>query len=373
VKPASVIPLYKPHVPDRAGAVIENVLKSGQISGDGRLPEFEEALRQFIGAAHVAATGEFSRSVEMALRIAGVGPGDSVLLSPLACLASTMPILQVGARPVWCDLDPATGSFHPDEIRNKQSANAKAVLFYHWVGVPGDIDAVLARAAESGIKVVEDAGEALGAEYDGKRVGAHGFDYSVFSFSPARHLTTGEGAAIACRDADQDSLVRLWRRYGIPDKGFRDSLGEISAACDIAVPGTHNYMNRVAGALGLLQMEGLPQLIDRHLSNGRFYDERLAGTSGIRLLNRDNGRTPSHWVYCFACERRDDLRTVLREAGIYASTVHIRNDSYACFGVPAAKLPGVEEFERTELCIPSGWWVTDEDREYIADTIRRGW
>jgi dTDP-4-amino-4,6-dideoxygalactose transaminase len=368
-----VIPLYKPHIPNGSVAAIQRVLESGQISGDGRQPDFEETFRRFVGAAHLAATAEFSRTIEMALRIAGVGPGDSVLLSPLACLATTMPILQVGAAPVWCDIDVQTGSLDPDEILRKASSRAKAVLFYHWVGVPGDVDGVLGAAGQCGLKVVEDAGEALGAEYGGKRIGAHGFDYSVFSFSPARHITTGEGAAIACRDSEQDAIVRLWRRYGIPESGFRDGLGEIRAECDITVTGTHNYMNRLAGALGALQMQCLPQLIERHRSNGRFFDEHLADVPGIRLLSRENGRTPSHWVYCFSCDRRDDLRTVLRETGIYVSTVHIRNDAYSCFGGTRAELPGVEEFERTQLCIPSGWWVTDRDRDHIVDTIRKGW
>lgn len=368
-----MIPLYKPHIPRGAAAAVQRVLESGQISGDGRLPDFEDSLQRFIGASHIAVTAEFSRTIEMALQLAGVGPGDSVLLSPLACLASTMPLLQVGATPVWADIDPRTGCLDPDAIRRHRSPNVKAVLFYHWVGVPGDVDGVLNVARELGLKVVEDAGESLGAEYGGKRIGSHGFDYSVFSFSPARHITTGEGAAIVCRDREQDALARLYRRYGIPESGFRDGTGEISPACDIGVPGTHNYMNRMAGALGILQMECLEQLVDRHRCNGRFFDERLADVAGIRLLSRDNGRTPSHWVYCFTCERRDDLRTVLREAGIYASTVHLRNDGYTCFGASSMELPGVDEFARTQLCIPSGWWVTDADRELIADTILRGW
>ena len=368
-----VIPLYKPHIPEEAATAVHGVLQSGQISGDGRLPDLEERLRQFLGAPHIAVTAEFSRTLEMALRLAGVGPGDSVLLSPLACLASTMPLLQVGATPVWADIDPTTGSLDADEIRRKHSPKVKAVLLYHWVGVPADVDAALNVTRELGLRVIEDAGEALGAEYGAKRIGSHGFDYSVFSFSPVRHITTGEGGAIACRDRDQDALARTYRRYGIPDTGFRDDLGEISPACDITVTGTHNYMNRMAGALGILQMDRLPQILARHRSNGQFFDERLADVPGIRLLNRDKQRIASFWVYCFRCERRDDLLRVLREARIYASRVHIRNDRYTCFGTGVADLPRVEEFERTQLCIPTGWWVTDEDREYIVDTIRKGW
>jgi perosamine synthetase len=368
-----VIPLYKPHVPRAASAAIQGVLESGQISGDGRLPEFEDRLQRFIGAAHVAVTAEFSRTIEMALRLAGVEAGDGVLLSPLACLATTMPLLQVGARPVWADIDLDTGTLDAAEIAKQDVARLKAVLLYHWVGVPGDVDAVADASRARGLKVIEDAGEALGAEIAGRRIGAHGLDYSAFSFSPARNLTTGEGAAIVCADADEDARARLFRRYGIPLAEFRDAIGEIRPACDIQVPGMHNYMNRIAGAIGMLQMDCLPQLVERHRSNGAFYDERLAGLPGIQLLSRANGRVPSHWVYCLRCERRDDLRRVLREAGIYASTVHIRNDGYTVFGGRVADLPRVHEFERTQLCIPSGWWITDEDREHIVATIQSGW
>ena len=368
-----MIPLYKPHIPGSTAEALDRVLGSGQIAGDGNLPEFEEKLRQFLGVRYLAATAEFSRSIEMALRMAGVGPGDAVLLSPLACLATTMPILQTGARAVWCDIDPDTGSLDPGEITRKYSPGVKAVLFYHWVGVPGDIAEALRAAAQVGIKVIEDAGEALGAERDGLRIGAHGCDYSVFSFSPVRHITTGEGAAMAFHDFSEYELARVWRRYGIPPGEFRDCLGEIRAACDISVPGFHNYMNRLAGALGNLQMEHLPGIVDVSRRNGQFFERQLSGIAGIRLLKPGPCSIPSYWVYCFLCEERDGLLKRLREAQIYSSKVHIRNDSYSCFGGTPADLPGVAEFEAKQLCIPCGWWLNEEDRERIIQTIRIGW
>ncbi len=368
-----MIPLYKPHIPAGVAAAIDKVLQSGQIAGDGNLPQFEDRLREFIGNPYLALTAEFSRSVEMTLRMAGVGPGDSVLMSPLACLATTMPILQTGARPVWCDIDPAAGSLHPEEVLRRRVPNTKAVLLYHWVGAPADIDPILQAARQADLKVIEDAGEALGAESGGKRVGSHGSDYAVFSFSPVRHITTGEGAAIAFRDAEQCALARVWRRYGIPESGFRDTRGEIRHACDISVPGFHNYMNRIAGALGVLQMECLHEIVAAHRRNGAFFDKHLAGIPGIELLRRPGGSVPSYWVYCLLCQNRDGLLRKLREHGVYASTVHVRNDVYSCFGEGPADLPGVAEFERRQLCIPCGWWVTPGQAEHIVGTIRSGW
>jgi len=367
------IPLYQPHIPPGAGAVIERVLQSKQIAGDGNIPEFEEKLRKFLGTPYLSLASEYSRSLEMVMRMAGVGPGDSVLTSALACLASTTPVLQTGARPVWCDIDPETGNLDPEEIVRRRTPNTKAVLLYHWVGVPGDVPRVLKMAQETGLKVIEDAGEALGAEVEGKRIGAHGCDYSLFSFSPVRHITTGEGAAITFRDVEGPGLAARWRRYGIPPTGFRDSLGELSSSCDITLPGSHNYMNRVAGALGAMQMEYLPGIVDAHRGNGRFFDEALGKITGIRLLRRPAFSVPSYWVYSFLCERRDDLLRKLRERRIYASKVHMRNDGYSCFGTGPADLAGTAQFEREQLSIPCGWWVSTEDRETILQCIQDGW
>jgi len=368
-----VIPLYKPHIPRGAAEALDRVLQSGQIAGDGHLPAFETRFRDFIGAPYVAATAEFSRSLEMALRMAGVGPGDSVILSPLACLATTMPLVQVGAQPVWCDIDPLTGSLDADAVARSCHPGVKAVLQYHWVGIPGDLDGLLRVTGELGVPLVEDAGESLGAEYRGRRIGSHGSAYTVFSFSAVRHITTGEGAAITLRDEASYTRARAWRRYGIPAVGFRDSVGEINEACDIAIPGCHNFMSRMSEALALLQMDCLPDIVAKCRDNGAFYDEALAGISGLRVLPRAASTVPSYWVYCFRCDRRDDLLRRLRSAGIYASLVHARNDGYSVFAGHARELPGVDTFASEQISIPCGWWVTSDDRELIAETIRRGW
>lgn len=367
------IPLYKAHVPETASALLGEVLRSGQIAGDGNHSGFERKLREFLGVDSVLLTAEFSRSIEMALRMAGAGPGDSVLLSPLACLATTMPVLQTGARPVWCDIDIGTGCIDPAEIARRYTPECKAVILYHWVGVPGDVAGVLQTAGDLGVPVVEDAGEALGAELDGKRIGAHGCDYSVFSFSPVRHITTGEGAAMTFREEGKLAEARIRRKYGIPETGFRNASGEIRHECDIATPGTHNYMNRLSSVLGEAQMDALPDIVAAHRANGNYFNHCLGAIPDIQLL-RTEGAVPSYWVYSFLCENRDGLRRKLKEAGVSCSAVHIRNDVYSAFGGNGPEdLPGISEFERRQLSIPCGWWVTREDREYISEVIRSGW
>jgi dTDP-4-amino-4,6-dideoxygalactose transaminase len=132
-------------------------------------------------------------------------------------------------------------------------------------------------------------------------------------------------------------------------------------------------MNRVAGAIGTLQFDYLPGIVDAHRANGIFFHNSLSGIPGLELLRPAFGSVPSFWVYCFLCERRDDLLRRLRQNGIYASKVHIRNDGYSCFHTGLSDLPGVSEFAAKEICIPCGWWVTEEDRNRIAETIRQGW
>src|SRR5580698_5456026 len=151
-------------MPPSAAGAINEVLHSGRIAGDDNVQEFENELRDFIGGNYLAATGEFSRSIEMALRMAGVGPGDSVAVSPLACLATTMPILQVGARPIWCDVESDTGALNPADVSRRVSEDTKAILLYHWVENPGEIDGILQTAARLNLKVIEDAGEAFAAQ-----------------------------------------------------------------------------------------------------------------------------------------------------------------------------------------------------------------
>ena len=209
------VPLYSVHMPPHIGSVIAPILGSSQLAAGPNVAAFEKLLQQYIGNPLLTSTGDASTSIAICLYLAGVRPGDEVIASPLACLATNQPILNLFAKVRWCDVDPLTGNLDPDDLARKVTKHTKAVLLFHWAGNPADLAPIYDTSRRAELSVVEDASEAMGAEYEGKRIGDTGGDYVVFSFYPNRHLTTIEGAAIAFGDAVQYERGKCLKRYGI--------------------------------------------------------------------------------------------------------------------------------------------------------------
>ncbi len=365
------IPLYRPQIPPSVRQLVGDVLLSGQIAGGPAVATFEGLLCDYLGNSMVTVSGDISTALTLSLFQAGVRPGDDVIMSPLVCLATSCPVRNLFANIRWCDVDPMTGNINPEGIAERITPSTKAIVVYHWAGNPADLAAIHAVAREHDLAVIEDAGEALGAEYHGTMIGATGSDYTVFSFYPNRHLTTIEGGAIACAREEDLEKLRWLKRYGIHQPSFRDQEGEIDPASDIPVAGWNSYMNHVAATIGVAQMERLPATIARYQENGRYFDETLADLPGVSVLKKPADSQSAYWVYTFLSSDRDRLLLQLRSEGIHASKVHLRNDRYTAFGSGAEHLPGVEAFSRDCLSIPSGPWVTDDDRERIAEAICR--
>lgn len=365
-----MIPLYSVYMPQSTAGTVDAVLKSGRIAGGEHVEAFEKKLQELIGNPLVIAAGEMSSSITMCLYQAGVRPGDEVVACPMSCLATTMPVLNLFANIKWCDCDPRTGGMDPVSLASAITPRTKAVIAFHWAGNPLDLEAIYEVAGSRGISVIEDASEAFGAEYKGKKLGSTGGDFVVFSFYPNKHLTTIEGAAVSFRSSVQWEKARWLRRYGIYMPTFRCAEGEINPESDIREAGWNNGMNQVSASIGLAQFEGLGSRLQASRRNGEYYDRCLSGVRGVTLLDRPPHCQSANWVYTFLVHDRDRLMTELKRSGVQASKVHLRNDIYGCFGTGKADLPGVEEFSTRTLSIPCGWWVTPEDAERIVQTIK---
>ncbi len=369
------VPLFRVHVPPGAEARIGETLASGHIAHGARVAEFEARLAEFRGAERVCAASEFSAALPLALYLAGVRPGDDVVVSPMSCLATTMPIANLFARPVWCDVDPETGM--PDAARAAAALTerTRAVIACHWSGNVADLAALRALALSHGVKLISDASEAFGAELRGRRLGAPEADYTVYSFSAVRHITAGEGAAVVVADAGDFERMLRTRRYGIHQASFRLPDGDLNPASDIPVPGFNFAMNDIDATLGLAQMPHAEAIVRRHRENGSFFDSALRGIPGIALLRQHPAGASTCWTYSLRAERRAGLIRKLHESGVGAQRLHLRNDRYSCFAGSRRTEPlaGVDAFDADNVSIPCGWWVTDEDREFIAGRIRDGW
>ena len=363
------IQLYRPGFPEEAGEQFIATIRSGQIASGSKVSEFEKELGSRIANPEIVATHDISTSLAMVLSMAGVGPGDEVLCSPMACLATNMPVLNLGARVRWCDIDPETGTMDPEHLEKRIRHSCKALLIYHWAGSPANLTALYEIAARHGLPVIEDASEALGAGWGGRALGATGSYCTLFSFGAIRQLTSIEGAAMAFSNVENTDQARRLRKYGIDLNTFRDADGEISPDSDIKTPGWFNQMNNVEATVGVLQLQKRWGAVESYRSNGLLLEKTLCAIPGVKPLKVPAPAEPSYFVLTLRVENPREWIRHLKQRGIHASQVHLRNDLYSCFGVDAVNLQGVTEFSRHCMAVPCGWWVGEEERSRIIQAF----
>lgn len=367
------VPLFRVYMPKAAHLALKPVLESGRLATGPQVANFEARLAAWLGARRAVAVNDASGGLTLALYMAGVRPGDEVITSPLACAATLMPIANLFARPVWCDIDPATGMLDAAKIAGLISRKTRAVLLYHWSGNVADIDSIGALTKQHGIKLIQDASEAFGAEYKGRRLGSEA-DFTVYSFYATKHINCGGegGALLAANPADVETASRL-RRFGIDYSLLRLPNGDLNPQFDIPLAGFNLPMNEVAAALGTKGLRHADDIVARHRANGIFYDSALSGISGLHQLQQQRDSLSAYWTYALLAERRDELIHKLTAHGIGSQRLHLLNDGYRCFGAARQDMPGVAAFDTGNLSIPCGWWVGAAERERIVDCIRAGW
>jgi len=359
--------LFKVHLPPRDELMpkLEEVLYSGQI-GEGELvKQFESAFGQFIGNPNTLSFSSGTAALHTALLLAGVRPGDEVISTPMTAEPTNMAIMHAEAKLVWADVDPCNGNLSPEAIRDKITDRTKAVLVVHYAGIPASLHRIRAVTEARGVPLIEDAAHALGACYNGKPIGNHS-EYVMFSFQAIKHLTTVDGGMLTCmRESDLPAGRRI-RWFGIDRAQPRTKV-------DVNEVGYKYHMNNVTAAIGLVQLASIRTVIQRHMDNGSFYDRNLSNVPGLQICQHDREALPAHWIYTVLTDRRDDLAKHLTACGIECSQVHRRNDRHPVFAGSRCDLPGLDSYYDRMLHIPCGWWVTEEDREYVVDCIRRGW
>jgi perosamine synthetase len=319
---------------------------------------FEKKLSDFIGEHKILTLNTYNYASIIALLLLGIGKDDEVVASPMSCLASNQPIVAIGAKVVWADIDPLTGTLDPDNVKSKITLRTKAILHNHFCGYPGYIDEINDISKVHAIPVIDDCIEAFGSEYKGKKLGNTRTDITIFSFNPVRLPNSIDGGAIVLKDNELYEKAALMRDSGINRKNFRDSMGEINPYCDISTVGYGATLNEVNSYIGAKQLEHIEYLLDIQKKNAAAWMEWInQNPDQYNMIKVADYCKPNFWVFGVLCKDKPASLHYFRKMGYYASSVHMPNNIYSVFGGTFDHLPGVHEFYSRFLALPCGWWL----------------
>ena len=277
-----MIPIYRPWLGEEEAEATQRPIRSGWITQGPEVAAFEAEFAHFVGAEHVVAVANCTVALQLALILAGVGRGDEVITVSHSYIATANSIRYVGATPVFADIEPDTFNLDPDQLDGLVSPLTRALLVVHQIGMPCDLGRILPWARQRGLVVIEDAACAVGSEicWHGhwEKLGKPHGDIACFSFHPRKLLTTGDGGMLTLVNPDWADRARRLRQHAmsVPDTVRHSSAQVISESYPEV--GYNFRLTDIQAAVGRVQLERLPRLLQRRQQQVEWYRERLAGT-----------------------------------------------------------------------------------------------
>ena len=364
------IPLFKVFMPDNVIESLKITLNSGYLAEGSKAVEFTKKIANFINNPHTVTMNSCTMALNIAYRLCNVGQGDEVITTPLTSVASNAPILSLGAKPIWCDVEKDTGMIDPKDIESLITEKTKAIMVLHKEGDLAKLDEIIGIAKRNNLRVIEDAAHAFGAKYKGRRVGQVS-DFTCFSFQAIKHITCADGGALSCRNENDFFRARKMKWFGV-DKANKNSE-ESPRLNDVSEWGYKGDLNDVLATIGIVQMQHVEYIINSFHNNGILYEKLLQDIPGLSNIKRESDCYSTFWAYTVLVENRDGLVRKLKEHNIDAMQIHPRNDVWSMFSNSKRDLPGVDYFSAREVSIPCGWWLKEEDVYRISEVIKRGW
>lgn len=363
-----MLQLFNIHVTNEAKKNVNDVLESTWLNEGKYVKLFEESLKEW-GMTNPIMLNSCTSALHLSLTCIGVGPGDEVILPAQTFIATGIAVLMAGANPVFADINPNTGNICPNDFKNKITDKTKAVIPVHWGGLPCDMDAITKYANEKGVEVVEDAAHAFGATYKDQPIGSIS-KFTCFSFQAIKFITSGDGGAVCTNDEETAEELKRRKWFGI-DKGKMKRNFEGDRDVEVNELGFKYNMNDFTAAMGVGNMVGAKERLEKRREIARVYDKEFVNISGIRLLNNLYSQS-SYWLYTMLVDDRHDFIKAMKDKEIGVSVVDRRIDKYAVFGSDT-ELPGQEEFDKKQISIPVHEGLNGKDVFHIIKSIKGGW
>jgi len=382
------IPLSSPDITQAEIDAVTAVLRTPQLSMGPELAAFEAALAEYHSVSDAVAVSSGTAGLHLALLALGVGEGDEVIVPSFAFIAVVNSVLQVRATPVFAEIDPATLNLDSASVKRAVTPRTRAILVVHTFGVPAQMDALMGIARHHGLAVIEDASEAIGAEFEGRRVGGFG-DLAVLGFYPNKQLTTGEGGAVLAREGGYGDRLRSLR-----NQGRRRGRGQGSAEGDAGIgdwvgydEAGYNYrLSELACALGRVQLGRIREMLAMRKAAAERYDRLLRSIPAfvsrpalgfcLPPLTLPN-RSISWFVYVVRLPEgidRDRVHVAMARRGIatgrYFAPIHLQPALRSYFGTGSMALPFTESISRRTLALPFFNRIGAAQQEEVASALR---
>lgn len=358
--------LFHPYVPESAIYNVAQVLRSRYIGQGPRVDEFEKDFSgEIAGGRECLAVGSGTDALHLAYILAGIKEGDEVIAPVFTCTATNIPLLYLKAKILFADIDPTTMCINTEHMPFLISERTKAIVVVHYGGCPCDMDLIRSYAWEHGIAVIEDAAQAVGATYAGKKIGTIS-EYTTFSFQAIKNITTGDGGMLVLGDNRQRELAERIRWFGIDRKAKLGGTWENN----IREIGYKYQMTDIAAAMGQSALDMLPHILNHRRSLFEKYSEELRD---IAVGLDDDMRKSAAWLFTIIVDNRKDLQRKLLERGIESGQVHYRNDRYDIMRQFKTACPHMDAVEDKYLVLPLHMHMDLDDVERICNVIHEGW
>ncbi len=372
------IPVARPSFGVAEERAVVEVLRSGWVSQGPRVAEFERRFAEYVGAREAIAVSSCTTALHLALIAAGVQRGDEVLCPSLSFVATANAIVYAGAKPVFVDIDPFTFNIDPNQIESAITRRTKAILVVHQIGLPCALRQISEIASRLGLAVVEDAACAIGSEYEGKRIGSPYSSMACFSFHPRKILTTGEGGMITTGDSDAAARMRRLRQHAM-NMSDLSRHGATKVVFESYDEVGYNYrMTDMQAAVGLVQLERLPDMLSRRRALALRYSERLSAIPWLIVPREPEQCRHNFQSYMVrlredAPNTRDELMQKLLDKGVSSRrgimAIHreapYRSDRWE------RELPVTNLVTNATLVMPLFHEMTDEEQDYIMECVEQ--
>lgn len=375
-----MLPYARPSIGDDEIAEVEACLRSGWLTTGPRAMRFEEELARYLGVRHVLGVSSGTAALHLAVLAAGVGPGDEVVTTPMTWVSTANVVLHAGARPVFVDVEPGTLNLDASRVAAAVGPRTRALLPVHFAGQPCDLDVLREVAVAHGLALIEDAAHALGASYKGRAIGAIG-DATMFSFHPAKNLTTGEGGALATDSDEIAARARRLRFHGIEQNAESRFGGRGAGAYDVLEAGFKYNFTDLQAAIGLRQLARLDAMNARRRALAEAYLARLTAVPWATPLTPaayEHGHAWHLMVVRLEVEAltatRDEVIAELRESGVapglHFVPLHLQTLYRPMVADPESLAVATDAHARI-LSLPLFPDMRDEDVTMVVDTLAK--